>query len=58
MSELLEKFDNLGYDLLELDNLVYLSLDTGHTTTCQPNCETCKVSCSSCTESCSTGPKG
>ncbi len=58
MSDLIGKFDGLGYDLLGLDNLVYLSRGPTTTTSedCVKQCVSCSVSCSTCGAGCSSGP--
>jgi hypothetical protein len=58
MNDYIGKFDNLGYDLLGLDNLVYLSnsADPDQTTDkCADHCVSCAVSCSTCGAGCSNG---
>lgn len=57
MSDLIVKFDALGFDLNGLDDLIYLS--GGPETpppTCTDHCISCAVSCSTCGAGCSNGP--
>ncbi len=59
MSDLIGKFDDLGYDLLDLDSLIYLSKgdpETDQKKICTDHCETCAVTCSTCGAGCSSGP--
>jgi hypothetical protein len=57
MSDLISKFNSCGYDLLDLDSLVYLSVipDPAPTPNCADHCSTCAVSCSTCGAGCSNG---
>lgn len=50
MSDLIGKFDDLGYDLLDLDSIIYLSNGPG--TDPKPECS---KTCLSCMLSCSVG---
>ncbi len=58
MDELIIKFDGLGYDLTDLDDLVYFSAGPGTDTKkdCTKSCEKCSVSCATCGAGCPNGP--
>ncbi len=58
MNDLVSKFTSLGYDLFDLDSVVYLSAGpgTGTSDTCKEHCEKCAVSCATCGSGCSNGP--
>ncbi len=57
MEDLIKKFDGLGYDLIDLDNVVYLSadIDPDPPKNCGDHCITCSVSCKICGAGCPTG---
>jgi hypothetical protein len=59
MDALSSKINNLGYDLLDLDSIVYLSLDPGQTVNCTDgSCDGgCFNGCTSCKPCCNTGGK-
>jgi len=55
------KFDNLGYDLLGLDKIMYCSLDPNQSTEncatgCNIQCKSCSTACDSCSKGCKSGP--
>ncbi len=58
MIDLMKKFKGLGYDLMELDDLIYLSAgpDTDVKNDCSEHCEKCSVSCATCGSGCPNGP--
>ncbi len=57
MSDLIGGFDDLGYDLLGLDKIIYLPGEfLSKDKKCEDHCETCAVSCSTCGAGCSSGP--
>lgn len=57
MNDLTSKFSSLGYNLLDLDSIVYLSVAKDpNPPKCADHCETCAVSCSTCGAGCSAGP--
>jgi len=58
MSDLIGKFDILGFDLSGLDNLVYLMGGPGgpEEPNCEDHCISCAVSCSTCGAGCPNGP--
>lgn len=54
------RFDDLGYDLLGLNSIVYLDAIVGSgstTANCSQKCESCKPTCQTCELGCSNGPK-
>ncbi len=57
MSDFASQFSDLGYDLLDLDSLIYISRDTNvsRTQDCPLECETCKKSCQHCKDGGQTG---
>jgi len=59
MDKLSRRFDNLGYDLLDLDNLIYLNLDTSPADSCISGyCDKgCNQGCATCKPGCSSGGK-
>ncbi len=58
MENIIAKFDALGYDLVDLDDIVYVNAGpgTGTKNDCTKSCETCSESCSTCGAGCSNGP--
>ncbi len=59
MNDLVSKFSNLGYDLFDLDNVIYHSAGPGGTGTsdnCDDHCKKCALTCATCGSGCSNGP--
>jgi len=56
MDDISKKFDDLGYDLFGMDNIVYLS-NVEPMQECPLECKTCKKGCSTCNPGCGDGPR-